>query len=111
MALRLALQFGYPNPDLLLAEMSAEQFDEWTAFYLLEPWGEQRTEEMIAILCSIVANANRDPKKRSKPFTQADFMPKREWKPAKQKQSVEVMKQKLVAIAQSAKKGSTNGRK
>ena len=38
-ALRLALEMGWPNVDAMLREMTAEQFDEWIAYYQLEPFG------------------------------------------------------------------------
>ncbi len=34
-----------------------------------------------ALVCSILAEVNRDRKKRKKPFTPADFMPKRREEP------------------------------
>ena len=38
-ALRLALELGWPNVDAMLREMTSQQFDEWLAFYQLEPFG------------------------------------------------------------------------
>jgi len=31
-----------------------------------------------ALICAIIANVNRNPKKKSVPFTPSDFMPRRE---------------------------------
>ena len=30
---------GWPNVDAMLREMTAQQFDEWLAYYQLEPFG------------------------------------------------------------------------
>ena len=41
--------------------------------------GEQRRlDARSALICAMLANINRDPKKRSKAFTVEDFMPKYE---------------------------------
>lgn len=44
------------------------------AFESLEPSGEWRADFRIAQLCALIANVNRDPKKRSQPYTAQDFM-------------------------------------
>ncbi len=54
--------------------MSSREFSEWMAYYSLEPFGEERADLRIAILDSLIANANRDPKK-GKALKPADFMP------------------------------------
>ena len=54
--------------------MADEQFDEWMAFYGMDPWDGLRDDVNAALLASILANVNRDTKKRSKPFTLDDFM-------------------------------------
>lgn len=59
-----------------MAEMSSRDFAEWRAYYNLEPFGDVRADARIAILTSVIANANRDPKRRRKPYTPEDFIPK-----------------------------------
>lgn len=54
--------------------ISAEELSEWIALYRLEPWGEERADMRAALIASIIANANRDPKKRPQPYTIKDFM-------------------------------------
>lgn len=49
-----------------------------------------------ALICSIIAEVNRNPKKRSKAFTPKDFMPKRE---AKKELTGEEMLQRAKMIA------------
>ena len=66
--------------------MSSLEFAEWLEFGEIEPWGEERADVRSAIVASTVANANRDPKARKKPFTVADFMP-RFGQPAQRRQS------------------------
>lgn len=45
-------------------------------YYDVEPFGDARADVRSAIIASVVANSNRDPKKRKKAFTIEDFMPK-----------------------------------
>ena len=58
-ALRLALEMGWPNVDAMLREMTAEQFDEWIAFYQLEPFGILAEDAIAAHWKAIYANAHR----------------------------------------------------
>lgn len=55
--------------------MSSREFAEWVAYYGLEPFGEERADLRMAVVASLIANANRDPKKRKRPFEPRDFMP------------------------------------
>lgn len=47
----------------------------WAAYYELEPWGEVRGDLRAGIVASVIANVNRDPKKKGQPFKPTDFMP------------------------------------
>lgn len=58
----------------MLERMSWSQFVEWYAFHSIEPFGEQRADTRSALISSILANVNRDPKKRPRPFSYRDFM-------------------------------------
>lgn len=42
----------------------------------MEPFGEERADLRAGIIASTIANANRDPKRRRKPYKPEDFMPK-----------------------------------
>ena len=55
--------------------MSSLEFTEWMAYYNLEPFGDELAlmDNHFASLQALIANANRDPKKRSKPFEPDDF--------------------------------------
>jgi hypothetical protein len=47
---------------------------ELQEFYAIEPWGIAVQDAMQANLASIVANVNRDSKKRPTPYTLSDFL-------------------------------------
>lgn len=53
----------------MLRGMSAKQFREWQMFVQLEPFEEDRTPYRFALITQILANANRNSKKRPTPFT------------------------------------------
>lgn len=45
------------------------------AYGQLEPFGPDADAWRAGLIASTIANANRDPRKRRKPFTVQDFMP------------------------------------
>ena len=49
----------------MLREMTAQQFDEWIAFYQLEPWGILADDALSAHWKAIYANAHRKKGKRA----------------------------------------------
>lgn len=59
----------------LLNRISSRELSEWMAYDRLQPFGPERSDVNAGIVASTVANANRDSKKRRKPFGPADFMP------------------------------------
>ena len=59
----------------MLERMTWGELLEWREFYALEPWGDERADLRSGIVASILANTNRDPKKRPQPFEPTDFMP------------------------------------
>ena len=59
----------------LIHSISYEELVEWIEFYGLDPFGEQRGDIRNAMLMSLMANINRDPKKRQKPYSLDEFMP------------------------------------
>ena len=54
--------------------MTAKEFGEWQALYLVEPWGEYPIYLSAGIVASTVANVHRNPDKP--PFNASDFIPK-----------------------------------
>ena len=76
MLFQLALALGYPHPRRMMRELSADEIVDWIAYYSIEPFGEYKMDARFANLMALEANINRDPKKRRRPFTPDDFMPK-----------------------------------
>jgi len=72
----------------LLARISSRELSEWMAFFSLEPWGTEVEDWRFGMLASVFANANRDPKKRKRPYEPEDFMPRRD-APRTQEQDIE----------------------
>jgi len=54
--------------------MSARQFEEWIAYYLVEPFGDQRADLRNGVLAALIANVHRDPEKMADPFLPGDFI-------------------------------------
>ena len=62
--------------------MSSREFTEWLAYYRLEPFGPEADDARMAHLMALIANVNRDPKRRKTPWTPGDFLPRRGPRPA-----------------------------
>lgn len=58
----------------MLREMPAAQFSAWILFAEIEPFGELRDDYRMANMMQLMANMNRNVKKRPEPFTLEDFM-------------------------------------
>jgi hypothetical protein len=68
----------------MLERMPASLLAEWMAFDRLEPVSlGYRAEVGSGIVASVIANVNRDPKRRREPYAASDFMP--EWCEASQR--------------------------
>lgn len=50
----------------------------WCALYQIDPWDANRADLGFGMVASVIANVNRDPKKKAQPFSASDFMPYRE---------------------------------
>lgn len=59
----------------LLERIEARELTEWMAFYQLEPFGDARADLRAGTITAMIANVNRDAKKRRKPYQPQDFMP------------------------------------
>ena len=92
---RLALALGMTVAELGQRMPSAE-LTEWMAFFSLEPWGTEVEDWRAALVASVIANVNRDPKK-GKVFQPTDFMPRYE-RPSVEEQSWE-QQARLLALA------------
>jgi hypothetical protein len=54
--------------------MSAKEYNEWLAYFDIEPFGPQEDEYRTGLITSTVANTARDEEKRKEPFEAKDFM-------------------------------------
>ena len=54
----------------MLADLTAAELEEWIQFYRIDPFGEQRADLRIAILCSLVSGVmgNGQPPRNFMPF-------------------------------------------
>lgn len=57
-----------------MEHISSREFAEWMAFMRLEPFGEIRADVRHAALSALIANVNRDRKRKAQPYKPADFM-------------------------------------
>ena len=69
---RMALALGMTVAELG-QRMSSTELSEWALYFELEPPGGD-DEWRAGMLASTIANVNRDPDKRKKPFEPNDFM-------------------------------------
>lgn len=67
------MELGVWDVQGMLREMSTEQFFLWRVYFTLDPFGEKRRDARIGTLAALIANTNRDPKRRSQPFKPEDF--------------------------------------
>src|SRR5262245_28978578 len=77
-AFRLARHLGLTVGELV-ARMSAEEFTAWRGLDAWAPIGDERADRHAALIATILANVNRDPKRE--PFTLDDFDLYRERRP------------------------------
>ena len=71
----MALALGIPVKELL-QRITSRELSEWMAYESIEPFGERRSDLRMGILASLIANANRDRRKRSEPYEPDDFIPR-----------------------------------
>ena len=83
----------------LLERIDSRELTEWAVFFSLEPWGAEVEDWRFGMLASVIANANRDPKRRRKPYEPSDFMPRRAVQAEVEEQSVEEQAQIMEAWA------------
>ena len=57
----------------LLERISSRELAEWQAYYMLEPFGEERKDLRAGTISATVANIARG---EQKPFQPSDFMPR-----------------------------------
>lgn len=92
MLFRVASRLGM-TVERLLAEMAADEFWQWCAYYEIEPWGFPAERINAGIVASEVANYAGRMRKRAD-ANPSDYMPKSGAKP-RRKQTAREMKQAL----------------
>lgn len=55
----------------MLSRMTYIELDEWSQWYELNPANDEAVCAQVAVLCAVVANANR--RKGARPFAAKDF--------------------------------------
>lgn len=79
----------------MLNQLTSSQLSEWEAYNSIDPVGEWRRDYMIASMMALIANINRDTKKKPEAYTHLDFMP--EWsKPKIEEKPQTVVDQKRI---------------
>lgn len=58
----------------MLSEITWKQFLEWVAYSGVEPFDETRSDIRAAQIVTMLANVNRDPKKKRTPYEIKDFI-------------------------------------
>ena len=84
----------------MLSQMPSRLLTEWVAYDQIDPIGLERGDLQAGIIAAVVAEVNRDRKRRSRPFHPVDFMPFHEKGPGKEMTPDEIL-QKVVAINQA----------
>jgi hypothetical protein len=85
----------------MLRQLTWTDFLGWLAYSQLEPFDERRADFRAASVVSMLANVNRDTKKRSSPYKLDEFVIEFDapFKPRDRTQSLEFQKSMLMAIA------------
>jgi len=68
----LALQLGFTGREKLYAAMTTEELQEAEALYQIDPWGPERVDLSIGILCSLLDACHRT---KGQPDRPIDYMP------------------------------------
>lgn len=89
----------------LSQRLTEEEFGEWLAYDSISPIGGNRIDILAAQICSVIANVNRNQKKKPSPYTIKDFLLFQE-KEEKKKQTPEEALSILKAVARTQKRKS-----
>jgi hypothetical protein len=73
--LALALKTGHVSPKKMLGEMTVRELGLWAALWEIDPWSEERADYRAALPTYVLAEINRDPKKKTNAYKPTDFMP------------------------------------
>ena len=89
----------------LQQRITSAEFVEWLAFYQGEPWGDLRADLQNAALLCLLANANRDAKRRPQAFKVEDFMMDYWQTPRADGQPTVILAEKFKILTQAAQDG------
>jgi hypothetical protein len=70
---RLALALGHKSVKEAQKYIDSREFNQWIAYYLLEPFGPRREDQRFGVVAATIANVNR--KKGAPPFKWDQFFP------------------------------------
>jgi hypothetical protein len=83
----------------MLDGMNIRQFREWYAYAELEPFGDERADYRSAQICAMIANANRDRKRKPTPYKVEEFLLKFGGRQTREKKDWRSMKLDMERIA------------
>lgn len=98
---------GYRSVSEAQQAISSAEFSEWIAYESLEPDPATWTMQLVAQLLALTANVHRDPRRQSRPYQPADFLPRpieSEADKAVNRQWVDVLAEMRAAYMQRSKK-------
>jgi len=87
------------SPEELACRLRPSVLGTWAALYAIDPWGEGRDDLRAGIIASTLANANRDSRKRPRPYAPHEFMPYYERAPEEPEALFERFSRDLAAAA------------
>ena len=70
----LARSLGFPTRRALYAALTAEELVEWERFYECDPWGPERNETLLGVLCSLTDACHRAKGQPEKPLHYMPFV-------------------------------------
>lgn len=71
----MAISLGYSSVDHMIAAMTSSQLADLEAMWRIEGgWGWYKMDYHFANLSALLANINRDVKRKSSPYTASDFL-------------------------------------
>ncbi len=89
---------GRIDVDVMLSEIDARQFLEWQVFANLSPFVEDRADVRTGLILHMLANVNRDSKKKPTPWPLEQFIPKFGDTPLEKKPEQSWQQQKMIGM-------------
>jgi hypothetical protein len=87
----------------MLSRLDSRELTEWYADYLAEPWSERRADVRAAIIAQILAEINRDRKRRPTPYRLDELMAVPPIETKKKAMPWQAMKMMLKAVSKTIK--------